>query len=68
MIEKTSHEHHLHVSLHDITPEHAAGAGVIKPGYAPRLTNVEGVLTSTDRHDLLRQQSVGIHRQVARGR
>src|SRR6478672_8435692 len=39
MIEKTSNEHHLHVSLHDITPEHAAGAGVIKPGYAPRLTN-----------------------------
>src|SRR6476620_263958 len=39
MVEKTSHEHHLHVSLHDITPEHAAGAGVIKPGYAPRLTN-----------------------------
>src|SRR6476646_4444735 len=39
MIEKTSNEHHLHVSLHDITPEHAAGAGVIKPGYAPRLSN-----------------------------
>jgi NCS1 family nucleobase:cation symporter-1 len=32
------HEHH-HLSMHDITPEHPAGAGVIKPGYDDRLTN-----------------------------
>src|SRR6476620_11636534 len=33
-----SPEHH-HLSMHDITPEHPAGAGVIKPGYDDRLTN-----------------------------
>ncbi|ACV78204.1 permease for cytosine/purines uracil thiamine allantoin [Nakamurella multipartita DSM 44233] len=31
-------EHH-HLSMHDITPDHPAGAGVIKPGYDDRLTN-----------------------------
>jgi NCS1 family nucleobase:cation symporter-1 len=31
-------EHH-HLSMHGITPEHAAGEGVIKPGYDDRLTN-----------------------------
>src|SRR6476469_6433938 len=33
-----SPEHH-HLSMHDITPDHPAGAGVVKPGYDPRLTN-----------------------------
>ena len=32
-------EHHHHPSVHDITPAHPAGAGVIKTGYHPRLTN-----------------------------
>ena len=38
-IQEKHHDPHLHVSLHDLAPEHPAGAGVIKPGYAPRLTN-----------------------------
>ena len=35
----TPEHHHHHLSVHDVTPAHPAGAGVIKPGYHPRLTN-----------------------------